>query len=124
MTGLIAGAALVFGLGCTGWEDGYAVFYSPGVMEAVAHKRGIAVQPRMLAWTQARDGDIGRTRLRVVGPAGAATFLVIDLPQTKDKQALIRRGVLVELGYMNRWICGASWTGRARDCRVKVMRIR
>jgi hypothetical protein len=125
MTGLVAGAALVLSLGVTGWESGWAVRYAPNVMEAVAHKRGIAVQSHMLAWTEATDADVGETWLRVVGPAGSATFLVIDLPQSYDKQNLIRRGVIVEIGYANREeICGAAWSGRARDCRVRVIPIR
>lgn len=124
MTGLAATAALLLALGATGWEEGYAVHYSKNTMENVAHNRRIAVQSHMLAWTQATDADIGETRLRVVGPHGAATFLVVDLPQSRDRAALEQRGILVELGYANRWICGPTWSGRAIDCKVRVIPIR
>jgi hypothetical protein len=122
MTGLVAGAALVLSLGLTGWETGKAVHYAPNVMEAVAHKRGIAVQPHMLAWSQATDADIGQTWLRVVGPVGTLDALVVDLPQDADRAALQARGILVELSWGDRWICGAGWSGRARDCAVQVIR--
>lgn len=113
-------------LGHTGWEEGWAVRYDAGIMEAVAHKRGIAEQPHMLAWSQATDADIGKTWLYVIGPAGSGRFLVVDLPRPgKDKQALIRRDIAVELGYANREeICGPHWSGRAIDCRVRIQVIR
>jgi hypothetical protein len=124
LTGLAAGAALILALGVTGWEAGYAVHYSKNTMEAVAHKRGIAVQPHMLAWSQATDADIGQTWLRVVGPAGTLDALVVDLPQDADRAALQARGILVELSWGDRWICGAGWSGRAIDCKVHVQVIR
>lgn len=123
MTGLVTGAALVFSLGLTGWESGWAVYYAENRMEHVARTRQIAPQPCMVAYTHARDADMGQLWLRVAGPAGMVDCLIVDLPRPgKDKQNLIRRGVIVELGYANRWICGAGWTGRATDCRVRVIR--
>lgn len=101
-------------------HTGFAVRYNPGVMERVARNRGIPPQACMVAWTYARAADIGRTWLRIAGPAGAIECLVVDLPQDRDRPGLIKRGVVVELGYRNRWICGAHWSGRARDCKVRV----
>lgn len=120
MRGLVATAALALALGQP--QEGYAVRYAPGVMERVAADRDIAPQTCMVAWTQAIDADIGRAWLRIEGPAGALDCLVVDLPHPRDRPALIKRGILVELGYDNRWICGARWTGRARDCRVRAWR--
>lgn len=122
MTGLAITASLLLALGHTGWESGYAVMYSAGVMERVAARRGIAAQDCMVAFTAATDADIGVTWLRIVGPGGAADCLAIDLPQDRDKAALEARGILVELGYANRGLCGAGWSGRARDCQVNVIR--
>jgi hypothetical protein len=119
MTGLIAQAALILSLGVAP-QTGFAVRYGPGVMERVAANRGIAPQACMVAWTAATDADIGERSLIVHGPGGAARCLVIDLPQAKDRPALQRRGILVELGYDSRWICGPGWSGRARDCLVRV----
>jgi len=122
MTGLAVTAALLLALGHTGWESGWAVRYSEGTMERVAARRGIAAQDCMVAWTAATDADIGVTWLRIVGPGGAADCLPVDLPQDRDRAALLRRGVLVELGYANRDLCLPGWSGRARDCRVNVIR--
>lgn len=57
-------------------------------MEHVAERRAIPSQPCMVAWTKARDADIGETWLRIVGPGGAATCLVVDLPETRDRSLL------------------------------------
>jgi hypothetical protein len=124
LTGLVAGAALVLSLGVTGWETGYAVRYAKNRMERTADIRALPQQPCMVAWTQATDADIGTTWLRVVGPAGSATCAVIDLPETVDRPALEARGIVVELGWKNRNLCRPGWSGRARDCRVRVQVIR
>ena len=121
MTGLIASVALVGALSAgPSARTGYAVYYSAGVMEHVADVRGIVRQPCMVAWTYATDRDIGETWLTVAGPAGTLACLVVDLPQKRDKAALERREIVVELGWPSRWVCGRGWSGRARDCRVRV----
>lgn len=118
---LAAKALLILALGAGPVvHTGYAVRYDPGVMERVAARRHIAPAPCMVAWTYARDADIGETWLRIVGPTGALECLVIDLPQKRDRPGLVERDVEVELGYPSRWICGKGWTGRARDCPVRV----
>jgi len=100
---------------------GFAVRYSPGVMESVARRRGIPWQECMVAWTYARDKDIGRTWLHVEGPAGEANCLVIDLPRPgRDKRNLIARDIEVELGYRSgARVCGRRWQGRAVECKVR-----
>ena len=121
MTALIASAALVGVLsGAPSVETGFAVMYAKNVMEHVADVRGIPRQPCMVAWTYATDRDIGETWLTVAGPAGTLACLVVDLPQKRDKAALERREIVVELGWPSRWVCGRGWSGRARDCRVRV----
>ena len=120
MVGLAAQAALVGAL-LVG-DRGYAVRYAEGKMQHVAHIRGITQQPCMLAWTAARNKDVGRVWLRVEGPAGAAQCLVVDLPQDVDRANLERRGILVELDYRSgALICGLHWEGAARECEVRVI---
>ena len=107
------------------WEAGYAVYYSEGVMSGVARTRQIAPQPCMVAYTHARDADMGALWLRVAGTAGMVDCLVSDLPRPgQDKQNLIRRGIVIELNWESRWLCGPHWTGNARECKVSVIPIR
>jgi hypothetical protein len=103
-------------------HTGFAVRYAPGRMGRTASNRGIAWAPHMAAYTFARDGDMGRLWLHIKGPAGEADFLVVDLPQPgQDKRVLIGRGVVAEVDYESGdLICGEGWTGRARDCKIKV----
>lgn len=127
--GLAATAALLLALGAAplGPPDhvGYAVRYAPHVMARVARNRDIPAEPHMVAYTYATDSDMGRLRLRIAGPAGTIEVLTVDLPKPgRDKRALIAWDVVVELGYPSRWICGPYWTGRARDCKVKVWVLR
>lgn len=109
-------------------HTGYAVRYGqgpPDKMSRVAAKRGIAWAPHMAAYTFARDEDMGRLHIYIQGPVGGADFLVVDLPQPgRDKRNLIERGVIAEMDYGSGFlICGKGWTGRARDCPVKVWRL-
>jgi hypothetical protein len=133
LTGLVIKAALVLALGAQPAmyraqtvrppdHVGDVVRYAPGRMDDVANNRGIAHHPHMAAYTYARNRDMGRLWLHVEGPAGAADFLVIDLPRPgKDKANLIKRGVVAELDHASGFlICGPRWTGRARDCEVRV----
>jgi hypothetical protein len=106
-------------------HTGYAVRYDPGVMERRAKARHAPPAPCYVAYTLATDADMARLWLRIAGPAGTLDCLVVDLPRPgRDKRNLIRRRVWVELGYRNRWICGEGWTGRARDCEVRVWVLR
>lgn len=104
---------------------GYAVRYGPGVMGRTATNRGIAWAPHMAAYTFARDEDMGQLWLHIQGPAGEADFLVVDLPQPgRDKRSLVERGVVAEMDYASgELVCGVGWTGRARDCKIKVWRL-
>lgn len=93
-------------------------------MRAVARNRGIAPQPCMVAYTHATDADMGVTWLEVEGVRTGARLrcLVTDLPRPgRDKRNLIRRGVLVELdAESGRVVCGATWSGKASECPVRV----
>lgn len=124
LTGLVATAALALALGAAPAraQTGYAVYYNPGVMEERARVRNAPPAECYVAYTLAHDDDMARLWLRVAGPAGALECLVVDLPHPRDRPALVKRGIVVELGYENRWICGHAWSGRARECPVRIWR--
>lgn len=130
--GLIAKALVVLALGAGAMQSarppdhiGFAVRYDPGVMERRAAAHHAPLASCYVAYTLARDQDMARLWLRVEGPAGALDCLVVDLPDDSKghRQPLIRRRVWVELGWPSRWICGKGWTGRAKDCKIKVWRL-
>lgn len=123
--GLVVKLALLLSLGAgsVGWSDGYAVGYAPGKMERVAARRGIEAQPCMVAWTVARDSDVGERWLLVEGARTGVRrrCLVVDLPERRDRPNLVQRGILVELDYQSsRAICGKRWQGKATECPVQV----
>lgn len=98
--------------------------YAPGLMAQVARNRGIPPQSCMVAYTHATDADMGVTWLEVEGRETGVRrrCLVTDLPRPgRDKANLIRRGVIVELdAESGRIVCGASWSGKASECPVRV----
>jgi|SRR5215470_387297 len=121
--GIIAKAALILALGAAP-QIGYAVRYSENLMERVAAARGIASQPCMVAYTNARDADVGRLWLQVVGPAGNARCLVVDMPRSRDRPGLVKRRVIVELDHTSgARVCGRGWRGRAAECPVRITRL-
>lgn len=108
----------------TEWQEGLAVKYSEGVMERVSRNRGIPPQPCMVAYTYARDEDMGKLWLEVEGLTTGVKrrCLAVDLPKPgRDKANLIRRGIIIELdAHSGETICGAAWHGKATECPVRV----
>lgn len=137
MTGLASAAFVVLALGAGQLQPparppdhiGYVVMYAENVMEGRAAANDphywTAPAPCYVSYTLARDRDMGRLWLRIAGPAGTITCMVVDLPDDSKghRGPLIGRRVYAEIGYNERWICGQGWTGRARDCPVKVWRL-
>jgi hypothetical protein len=78
----------------------------------------------MIAYTHARDADMGIRWLEVEGVRTGVRrrCLVTDLPRPgRDKRNLIRRGILVELdAESGQAVCGAAWSGKASECPVRV----
>lgn len=78
----------------------------------------------MVAYTYARDADMGRLFLLVKSRVNdkERKCLVVDLPRPgRDKKALIQRGVVVELNYgSGEYLCGYKWKGKATECPVSV----
>jgi hypothetical protein len=104
------------------WQEGLAIRYSLNKMERVAALRGIAWQPCMVAFTYAEDEDMGKKVIVVEGVKTGVrkSCLVVDLPQPFDREALVRRGVVVEMDYHSSLaVCGASWQGAARECPIR-----
>ena len=115
--------ALALGAAPAPWQTGRAVRYSPGHMQRVAAIRDIGAQPHMAAYTYATDDDMGRLWIEVEGvnTGRRLRFLVVDLPQPRDKANLIKRGILVEMDYESgAMICGKHWQGAARECPVTI----
>lgn len=123
MRGVVCGLALALIIGPVPPHEGLAVRYSEGVMEAVAHNRGIPPTDCMVAYTYAEAEDMGKLWLEVEGIATGVRrrCLTADLPRPHDRPNLIRRNVLVELDANSaRSICGAAWRGKASECPVRV----
>lgn len=126
MSGLVATAALVLALGAAplgpSTHVGYVVYYNPGVMEGRALAHDAPAVGCYVAYTLAHDQDMARLWVQIAGPRGTVRCLVVDLPDDSqgDRERLIGREVWAELGWPSRWICPAGWTGRARDCRVRI----
>lgn len=134
--GLASAALVVLALGVGQFAParppdhvGYIVYYGPRVMEARARANdpnyATAPAPCYVSYTLAHDRDMGRLWLRIAGPAGTITCMVVDLPDDSKghRQPLIDREVWAEIGYRQRWICGAGWSGKASECSVKVWRL-
>lgn len=124
--GLVATVLLVLALGAAPpgppTHVGYVVRYAEHVMEGRAAAHDAPDVPCYVAYTLAHDRDMARLWVQIQGPRGTIRCLVVDLPDDSkgDREALIAREVWAELGWPSRWICGPGWTGRARDCEVKV----
>lgn len=108
------------------WQEGLAVRYAPGLMAQVARNRGIEPQLCMIAYTYARDEDMGKLWLEVEGIKTGIKrrCLVVDLPREKDRVNLVRRNILVEIDAASSVaICSPSWRGKASECPVRVRKI-
>lgn len=103
--------------------EGYAARYGAKVFDAVAHNRGLALKPCMLAFTHATE-ITGEDMLWVEGTrTGVRRHChIYDLPQPYDRANLIRRKIIVELDRESaRAVCG-SVVDPPRQCPVKVWR--
>jgi hypothetical protein len=77
-------------------RSGYAVRYSPGVMERVAVRRGLPVLPRM-----ASVPDCGRLGWWVTATVNGYTgrYLVVDCSAPRDRARHIRQGLVLEVNH-------------------------
>ena len=121
MTGLIAGAALVLALGCTGWETGYATRYDAGLMHHVADTRNLPVADCMVSDDLAPLGAFVWVRGSNTG--ALLSCQVTDVSESIDRGRHVRAG-LVELDWASaRTICGeAQFAGPWRNCPVWIWR--
>ena len=99
-------------------RSGYAAYYTtPGLMEAIARKRGIE-HPHPIA--SPYDG-IG-TRLRVCSRRGCINAVVADVCHPRDCARIRRRGIVVELSYRDNGRLCPRYNHPPKDCRVTVTR--
>lgn len=124
MTGLIAGAALVLGLGHG--EIRYAVRYDPGLMAAMAYKRGVVASECYFAHPTLPIGS--RAWITGVQTNHSELCVQADTSQSRDttgrnsaesdraRHIRLRR---VELGFSEALrICPPGWQGKATECAV------
>jgi hypothetical protein len=118
VTGLVAQAALIFALGCTGYQERLAVRYDPDLMEGIARARGLPITPCLFAHPTLPLG----TRARILGVrTGHAEWCdQADTSEDVDRARHIRLR-RIELSYAaSLRICGAQWGGAAVECPVRV----
>lgn len=81
-------------------QAGIAKFYDRGLVQRVARKRGLALEPHMAALSG--PGGCGRIGAHVwasVNGHEAARFLVVDCSQARDEQRHKAEGLLLEVSY-------------------------
>jgi hypothetical protein len=122
--GLVAQAALILALGHG--EIRYAVYYRPGLMEAMAVKRGVAggdchfAHPTFPIGTRARIRGLrtGHEELCVQADTSQDVDTTGRGSQESDRQRHIRLR-RVELGFDEAArICPRGWRGKATECAV------
>lgn len=120
MTGLVAGAALVFSLGLTGWEDGYATHYRAGLFERVARNRGMPIARCMVADDRSSLGAIILVRGMRTGAWRWCQTTDVSAPEDRKRHL---RDELIELDDDSaRDICGKWYAERWRNCPVWILR--
>ncbi len=126
MTGLAAQAALVWALGTTGWEVGYATRYNPGRMHAVAAYRDLPVADCMVSYDRAPLGAFVWVRSENTGrllfcqitdvSKGAATV------SGSDKWRHVRANLIEADWASARELCGDAFDGPWRECKVQILK--
>ena len=113
MVGKAAGLVLVLGAVFTrvnspaGWAEptpgrpvsGEASYYAPGIMAAVANRRGLSLAGYRGGVAMMRAGDIGREVWILAGDSEtwAGPFLVVDCAQRIHYPGLVARGRVIEI---------------------------
>lgn len=114
--GLTVKLALLLSMGASGWTEGRATMYAPGLMERVAANRGMRTAPCMVAHPQVPIGEW----LIIRGSSGLILRCrVTDTSQPQHRARHIKIG-LVELDYASaKRLCGPLWTGNSRECQIQ-----
>lgn len=97
--------------------DGFAAYYSPGVMEMVARNRKLPAQQCMIASPLESIG----TWVTVSSAKGGAECFVMDVAAARDRDNILRRGIVVELDWNTaRRLCNTRLSPRECPVRVQV----
>ena len=104
MTTLLA-AAILLTQAADEWQaptpepviSGDASYYSAGLMDVVAHNRGLELQGYAGGVAMMRAGDIGRDVWLMVRGEWHGPYLVVDCAQRLHYDGLVDRGRVVEL---------------------------
>lgn len=119
MTGLAATAALVLALGHTGWEEGYATRYNPGVMRAAATAHGLPVADCMVSLDLAGLGAFVWVRSASTGRL--LRCQVSDYSKAEDRKRHIAAGLIELDAASSRLVC-LDYEGPWRQCPVWIRR--
>jgi hypothetical protein len=119
LTGLVAVAALVLALGATGWEEGYATRYDPGVMRAAATAHGLPVADCMVSLDLAELGAF--VWVRSVATGRLLHCQVSDESKARDRKRHVAASLIELDAASSRLIC-LDYDGPWRHCPVWVLR--
>lgn len=101
-------------------RSGYAARYRPGLMHEVARNRGMTPASCMVAATHEQLGAWLTVRGQRTG--AVLTCLVVDVPAARDRAAIIRKGIVVELDHASAGIICGSTREPPSMCPVTVQR--
>lgn len=102
--------------------SGYAAHYNEGLMERVAHNRGMAQSACMISYTEA--DEVGEWLIVQRGNK-RMHCQIVDVPQPYDRPMLKKRHIIVELNFSAaQYLCGIKYVGQEppRACPVNVYR--
>lgn len=107
LSALLAGALLAEPAAAHRTRTGFAAHYRPGLMERVSRNRGLPVVGCMVASPYHRIG----TWLTVTSAKRNKTLhcRVTDVPHPRDRKAILRRNIIVELDFGSaKILCGIT----------------
>jgi hypothetical protein len=81
-------------------QSGIAKYYSPGVMEAVARKRGLARTGSVQGMAAVPNcGHIGKVAVAAINGRSAERYLIVDCSSPRDRAKHVRQGLVIEVDY-------------------------
>ncbi|HKP52873.1 MAG TPA: hypothetical protein VJ183_09495 [Chloroflexia bacterium] len=83
-------------------KQGFAVFYSPGVMERVAAHRGLTKPPIAEGMAAVTDcSQIGKIAFASINGGLVERYLIVDCSHPRDVARHIAQGLVIEVDYQS-----------------------